>query len=433
MWLEGMIVLAALAQPPQPLPEHVVKLAQIRRNVQASVLQVPDYACLETIQRYGRQSVKQPFKHIDTLQLEVGVIGNKEVYSWPGAETFEDGAPGELVSGGTVSTGEFMQLLRAVFVGGMSVITWHGEEELNGRRAMRYDYTLPMFGYRSQVKLSGGSGDVSLKGSFWADAETLELMRLESRADEIPPMLPLAEMTSRIDYGRMAVQGRQIWFPQSAETRLVELSGQETRNRIEFSHCRQYAGVSKLSFEDVKVEATAAAAKVEKVELPAGVVLDLRLETGIDSATARVGDSILARLAANAVHKKKVLIPAGAVVNGRVRRLERSGELRAHFVVGLEFTSIETDSVRTRFYGVLESAQPVAGLSTELRASSTKSKSFAGGMVTQGLTVETAAADTLHLREIPGVGSFFMTGESFKLPKGMRMIWRTVELPKPRR
>ncbi len=434
MILSAYLLLAPLlqAQPAQrSLPADVLNLAQIRRNVQASAMQVPDYACLETIERYGRTSPKRPFRHIDTLQLEVGMIGNKEVYSWPGAETFEAVSPGEIVSAGMVSTGEFMQLLRAVFVGGTSVITWRGEEELNGRRVLRYDYTLPLYGYRSRVNISGAAGDVSLRGSFWAGAETLELMRLESQANEIPPTLPLAAMVSRIDYGKMTVHGRSIWFPQSAELMLVEMSGQETRNRIEFSHCRQYAGSSTLSFDDPRTDGPSPAPRaIERLELPAGMTLELRLESGIESSTSGVGQTITARLASDAVYKKKVLIPAGALVKGRVRRLERSSELTPHFVVGLEFSTIENDNLRARFYGLLHSVQPVAGLSTALRTSSSKSTRYPSTSAMQGFRVEAGSSETLYFRELPGVGTFFMSGTQFRLPRGFRMTWQTVALPK---
>lgn len=433
MQIEVLIAAAILAQSPgvdRRLPDHVLNLAQIRRNVQTSVLQAPDYACLETVERYGRTSAKNRFRHLDTLQLEVAVVGNKEVYGWPGDETFEDATPAGIVGAGMVSSGEFIQLLRAVFVGGRSVITWHGEEEIAGRRALRYDYALPLFGYRSRVSLPAGSGDVSLKGSFWADARTLELLRLESQAEEIPPELPLKEMASRIDYGTMTVQGRTVWLPQSAEMRLVELTGQETLNRIEFSHCRAYGAVSKISFDGPAPEAREAAKAQERIELPDGILLELRLETEIDSASAVVGQPVLARLAADAVQKKRILIPAGALVRGRLRRMERSSELKPHFTVGLEFVSIETEHLRGRFFGVLELVQPVAGLTRTLKDSTSKSTNFSGGYVTQGFRVEAGSSETINIRELPGVGSFFMIGESFKLPKGMKMTWRTVEQPK---
>ena len=292
---------------------------------------------------------------------------------------------------------------------------------------------LPLYGYRSRVTLSTSAGDVSLKGSFWADAETYEMLRLESESDGIPPTLPLASMKSRIDYGRMTVRGKTIWFPQSAEMSLAELSGQETRNRIEFSHCREYTAASKLSFDEPAQPAPPPPAPLARVDLPAGVTLDLRLETAIESSAVRVGDPVTARLASDAVLKKKVLIPAGATVKGRLRRMERSSEIKPHYVVGLEFSTIETPTTTTRFYGALESVQQIAGLAHSLSTSSSKSVNFSGGMVAQGFRVDTASTTTLHFREIPGVGSFYMLGTQFSLPQGMKMVWKTLEPPKRRR
>ncbi len=431
-----LLFLLLAPQPPDPkspLPAHVLNLSRIRRNVEASATQVPDYACLETIERFGRKAATDPLRQIDTLQLEVGVIDNKEAYSWPGADTFEDVRPGDLVSFGAVSTGEFMQLLRAVFIGNMSVITWHGEETLNGRRALRYNWVLPLLGFRSQVNLSGISGEVSLKGAFWADAETLELLRLESQADEIPPMLPLARMTTRIDYGKMPIHGRTVWFPQSAESHLLQTSGQETLNRIEFSHCRQYSGSSTISFDDPAPTAAAAPPKpLERIDLPPGVTLNLRLDTEIDSTRANIGDLITAQLTADAVLKKQVLIPAGAIVKGRIRRLERSSELTNHYVVGLEFSVIETATHRARFYGLLKSTQNLAGLTTLLTKTGTSSTHYSGTSSMQGFRLETGTTETLAFRDLPGVGTFFMTGDRFRLPRGFQMTWETVQLPRAR-
>ena len=128
---------AAVAQ--SALPPEVLNLSRIRRQAAAAVTQAPNYACLETVERYARENPKARWRQLDTLLLEVGMIGGKEIYTWPGEESFDDLPPGEALSSGTVSTGEFAQLLRAVFVGGTSVIKWYGEEEVNeiGRASCR--------------------------------------------------------------------------------------------------------------------------------------------------------------------------------------------------------------------------------------------------------------------------------------------------------
>lgn len=76
------------APPPKELPREVIQLAQIRRNLERFAATLPDFICLETIERHVRRAGKKTFERLDTLRLEVGMIGNKEVFSWPGAESF---------------------------------------------------------------------------------------------------------------------------------------------------------------------------------------------------------------------------------------------------------------------------------------------------------------------------------------------------------
>lgn len=416
--LMGLVVASVLqaSDVQAEVPREVLLLAQIRRNVERFAAQLPDYTCLETIERSTRSSAERPFKRVDTVRLEVGQIGKKEVFSWPGAERFEEGKASDLVAAGTISTGEFAQVLRAVFLGGFAHITWHGEEDLNGRRALRYDFSLPLFGHRWRVNLAGRVGDVGERGSFWADADSLDLLRLESHATDIPPDLPLAEMVSRIDYGRMRIHTNDVWLPQTAEVVLVETSGKQNLNRIEFSHCRQYTGQSVIAFSAAEpgLGEPAPARAVTKFELAAGLLLTLQLVTEIDSQRASVGDPITAKLEADVNRKADVVIPKGAVVRGRIRRLERSVEGSPHFVVGLEFSDLEFADKRARFFGRLESAQEIAGLRWFLARST-------------GIA-NTSQTASFYPQEVPGVGTFFMTGDRFRLPAGMRMVWRTIDL-----
>ncbi len=429
--LIGLVAASALqaSAVQAEVPREVLLLARIRQRTERFAAQLPDYTCLETIERSTRPSAGRPFKRVDIVRLEVGQIEKKEVFSWPGAERFEESNVSALVAAGTVSTGEFAQLVRAVFLGGFARIVWHGEEDLNGRRALRYDFSLPLLGYRWQVNLSGRVGDVAARGSFWADADSLELLRLESHATDIPAELPLAEIVSRIDYGRMRIHTTDVWLPQTAEILLVKDSGEQNLNRIEFSHCRQYTGHSIISFSHAETQPgePAPAGAVTKFEVSAGLLLTMGLTTEIDSQKASVGDIIAARLEADVKRKGTVVVPKGAVVRGRIRRLERSVEGVPHFVVGLEFYDIEFADKQARFFGRLESTQEIAGLKWFLSTSTRKSDQHGGGGVPR-FTIHTSQAESLAPQQIPGVGTFFMTGDRFRLPAGMKMVWRTVAL-----
>ena len=51
-----------------------------------------------------------------------------------------------------------------------------------------------------------------------------------------------------------------------------------------------------------------------------------------------------------AAKKGAVLIAAGSPVRGRIRRLEHYRDPFPHFVVALEFTEVEAQGIRYRFY-----------------------------------------------------------------------------------
>ena len=374
------------------LPPEVIALARVKQKVEARLERLPDFTCLETIQRWTRASSDRPFRHVDTVRLEVAHFHEQEVYSWPGATSFSEDTPAEIIGSGMTSTGEFSVHLRAAFASGATNITYAGEESLGGRRVRRWDYRVAPFASNWMLRVGGATGTAVPAGSFWADAETNDLLRLEVYAEFIPPHVPLSDARARVDYARIADLGADVWLPETAELSLTTRGGEQDRNFVEFSHCRQYSGQSVVTFE----EPVTAWAGVRDFHLPAGVRLALELETAVDSGSARAGDPIAARVSADARAGKTLVVPKGARVRGRVRKLEQGD----NWIVGLEFDVLEFDNTRAQFYAALEKASvPGEGLSAT------------GG-------------------EVPGVCTFSIAGPRFRLPAGTQMVWRTQD---PRR
>jgi hypothetical protein len=82
------------------------------------------------------------------------------------------------------------------------------------------------------------------------------------------------------------VETRRFVLPQSASLRLVRGSGEEKRNSVEFTHCREYSAESKLASGDPDVSAPALGPA--EIALPPGLTVKAKLATAIDSAQARV-------------------------------------------------------------------------------------------------------------------------------------------------
>ena len=95
--------------------------------------------------------------------------------------------------------------------------TYRGEENLGGRMAVKYDFRLRRLLNAFRISIPGGDGTVGEEGSFWADPKSLDLIRLKSRADEIPPSLPLAEANESVNYARMRIGDDNVLLAQQAD------------------------------------------------------------------------------------------------------------------------------------------------------------------------------------------------------------------------
>ncbi|PYT23461.1 MAG: hypothetical protein DMG58_27995, partial [Acidobacteria bacterium] len=150
----------------------------------------------------------------------------------------------------------------------------------------------------------------------------------------------------------MRIASADLMLSQSAELILTDVTGRESRNRIEFSHCREFGANSMLTFEPPSTATPATpAVHVDEISLPPGLRLPVRLAHAIESQSAAVGDAISANVESSVEQKGTAGIPKGAVLRGRIRRFERDSTPTDHYIVGLEFTDLEFPGYHARFFG----------------------------------------------------------------------------------
>ena len=421
--LAGLIFATVLSAQSE-LPKDVIQLAQLRREVGKSLETLDNYTCVETVEREERKDARRRFQHVDTVNVEVAVVKDRELYSWPGGKEFEDRDVADMVGAGMISTGSFRSVIKTVLLNNVSTIRFHGDEEILGHRALRWDYTIPLNLSRWDVQIEGRAGRVSETGSFWADGETMGLLRLETVANDIPPDLRVTTIKETVDYSRMRVRSQDLLLPQSVETSATKLNGVESQNRIEFSHCREFRGAAELSFnKPASIERPAP--PVTEFQIPAGLEIFVRMAQAIDSKAAAVGDSIRAIIEAPVRSHGADLIPKGALLLGRIRRLERQLAPRPYYLVGLEFTDIEFAGHHARFIGQMLGTVPVPGLALGVGTYNMdrNTAGVAGYLITTHSETEIAF-------KVPGVSIFFMEGRDFRIPEGMQMSWVTTKLGK---
>jgi hypothetical protein len=398
----------------QDLPPGVLLFSRVQRHTKEGLQQLPNISCLETVQR-EHKSPNARMAPLDTIRLEVLTDGKNELFASPGDRKFSERHPISYVGSGIIGNGPFGLYLQSILTSGYASNAYKGEEEIGGRRLARWDYSLSPAWSGEYIQLLEGSGTVGLHGSYWADPETYDVIRLELNADNIPSTLPLVKAVTSINYERTHLSDTlAVLLPQSSEFLLVKNSGETSHNRVEFTHCRTFGADSSINFGEPDAAAQTPHFSVGSVDdtmrsLPAGLQITVKLRSRISTGTA-VGALIDGVVAANVPAKGAVVIAAGSPVRGRVRRLERYRDPVPHFVVALEFTQVELEGIRHRFYADLVRIESAPGVEQKLPA-----------------LTETGWV-TLHFSLLPGVATFFLKGSSLDLPVDFRTVWKTRKL-----
>jgi hypothetical protein len=419
--LAATFLLAATATPQDLLPPGILLLSRVKRHVADELARLPNISCLETIQR-EYQPPNGKVRPLDTVRLEVLTNGKTELYAAPGERKFSGNHPVQYVGSGVIGDGFFGLFLREVLVDGAVSYEYKGEEDLAGRRLARYNWRLPLLHSGHVFHLQEGTGTVGMRGSFWADPQTYDVVRLEMDAEDFPPTLPLTEAVTIINYAPTSLGDTQAaLLPESGDFRMTRFSGEFDHNHIEFTHCRLYGAQSTISFAAPDAPPSTEPARFGASSnddtlrpLPAGLQIAVKLTTRI-TGDATVGSLIEGVVAsAGAAKGSAAPISPGARVRGRIRRLERYTSPVPNFVVAIEFTEVESDGIRYRFYADLVDLDPGAA-TAEL-------------VSTNRVDSQSTRTDSYWLPKLPGVASFFVRGVKLDLPPGFRSTWKTLTL-----
>jgi hypothetical protein len=347
MWRLAVPMLVCVAARAQDvgLEPDALQLAKIKLHMMDTLRRQPNYTCLETVERSHRDASTRKYRLEDTLRLEVALVDGKEMFAWPGSKQFEDKDIRTLVPTGTFGTGDFALHARALFGGNSAIFQARGQQDLEGRAALRFDFRVPrpVSGY--QIRIPEFQTIVGYHGSFYVDPSSLDLRQLEIAGDDLPPELKLKSLSDRMDYARARIGDADFLLPESSEVVLVDLNGQENRNRLKFTSCHQFTGQSVLSFEDLDPSAASAPVQKIELELPPDLELTLSLLDSINAQTAAIGDPVRAQLRNDLKVKGRVLLGKGAEASGRVSRLERHENFT---IMGLIFTDLESPSTHVK-------------------------------------------------------------------------------------
>jgi hypothetical protein len=224
------------------------QLARFREKIRQDMTSIPNYTCLETIERAVR-TPRFDFRPAGTVRLEVSSVAGKELFAKPGAARFEDGDVESLVPHGVIGSGVFATFARDLFVKGKGTLYYKHEKGLAGHdNSVRYDFRLKRQDSALKLQVANFSAMVAARGSFWFDPVSLDLIRLELHGEDMPHDLHLMEAVARTDYARVHVGDSDALLPKRSEISMTYYSGAADRDVIEFSQCHEYRAESTIDF-----------------------------------------------------------------------------------------------------------------------------------------------------------------------------------------
>ncbi|MEO5927010.1 MAG: hypothetical protein ABIR70_24555 [Bryobacteraceae bacterium] len=345
----------AWAQLPNLRPETTL-LAEVREKMLSLLGNQPNYTCLETVER-TRQAPGGRSRIDDTLRLEVALADGKEMFAWPGAKQFEDRDIRDLVSTGMFGNGNYGLYVRMLFQSNGPNFEYRGEVPLLGLQLARYDFRVHVSRSGYHLRSDDHEAVTGFHGSIYLDPVKAELRRLEVIADDIPPELGLTSAEDRVDYASLLIGDEMFLLPVESSLQMASKDS-VSRNRVQFSACRKFAGESSLIFEDPDLVDVTVVKPVREVELPVDVLITVEITSELRLDRAAVGDAVTGVLRSDVKRGKETVVKKGAVVKGRILVLDRSG---GTYTLGLMLQELEWvdghASVHAKFEGF-----PVIGI-----------------------------------------------------------------------
>lgn len=415
----GLLLCALFARAVCPqslspdLPPGTLLGAYIRARAQQQFAHIPEYTCLETIDRFNKGIKRNAVeKQIDTVRLEVLLAGDREYFDSPGGRHFKEADPTNFITHGMIGSGAFATHAKGIFDNGL--FHYRGEEELGGRQAARFDFQVPSLQSSYTVVVAGAQATVGVAGTFWADPATYELIRLEVDGTDIPPILQTSKLVTTVDYALTPIGANQMLLPQKGDMLMVRDSGEVFYDRFDFTRCHAYEAESAVSFA-AGVGATSAVVAPKRPQppgaMPPGLTVMIALTTPLTERSV-VGDLVEGKIVQDLKSRGGVIFPGGSAVQGRVREMEKFPD-PVGYSIGIEFTDIEVGQSSLRFFAEMQSVDALPGLQSRMTLPDSK------------LRPAPTTPAFIKLPDLPGVGFLFMQGDHFTIPAGFHMLWKT--------
>ena len=270
-----------LAQAP---PDPSERLVRARDMLAGRDRHLPDYTCLQTVERryLKRRHPEEPppscgqlhalpgsewkLELSDRLRLEIKASEGKEIGSWKGSR-FTDSDVFKLTAGGPYSTGMLGSWITDIFLNGGATYQYLGADA--------YRYQVPLAASHYLIKAGSQWVTAPFSGAFWLDPNSADLKRLLVEADSLPPETNTCYVNTSVRYEWTQVGAGKFLLPSQSDMRILMRNGREDQTTAVYSGCREYLGESTIRFDEAPAAGPDRAPAAETTPLPPGLHLEL--------------------------------------------------------------------------------------------------------------------------------------------------------------
>ena len=330
--MRRMVWLAAAFCHAQALEPDAL-LAQAMRKIERGFDRQRRFTCDAVIARetYG---ARRRLLWTDRVHVDVAVFEGRQLYSWPGESAFGAASVKELTGTGASGSGEFGPFAA-------SFLADSDPASIRHRRSgalEEFSYEVPLATSHYMI----GREATAYQGALFVDSTSGELKRMVIHVPRPPSSSGIER--AEIDIKYTSEDGGPNLYPSFSVLTLSMGEGSAV-NRTTYRGCRRFTGESTLQFgtEDNRphTDATSFAPRI-----PAGIRIRSTMATPVDSRTSSAGDTFEARVAEPVKQGDRTVIPKGALLHGRITRMEQRYSPSLGVLLQIRFAAVEFGGVR---------------------------------------------------------------------------------------
>ena len=212
---------------------------------------LPNFLVNQLTTRYQSSSSPADWRAIDVVTADVSSQNGKEEYKNIKINGRATNRPVEET--GSWSTGEFVITLQDILSPATAaVFTRRGESRVGNRTAYAFDFSVQQQNSHWNIVAPGRTAEFmpGYTGAIWIDKETKRVLRIEMRARNFPAGFPWNRVDSNLEYGFVAIDGRNFLLPTESENSGCATGTNNcSRNVISFRNYRKFGADAKIVFD----------------------------------------------------------------------------------------------------------------------------------------------------------------------------------------